>query len=943
MERRLESLVGSAALAIVAAAGSAGDVRMEPRLTHAIEFRASTYSASAQEEPALSVAPDGSFAVVWSSRRQQQGRYGVYVQRFDARGVAIGTETPVNVWTRSHASAPVMDFAPDGAAWAAWQSSGQDGWGSAVVARRFSSSFDGSSEILVNERVEGEQSAPVVAALPDGGAVVAWSTSSPGPAGAQRVAFRVLNADGTARTPELDPGQQAGERLETPSVAARADGSFALAWSAFSADEHRPLGVRVRLFAPDGSPLAGESAATAPGAITPVEPVIAAAGDGFVIAWHDVLESELGYDVLAARLDPAGALASEPVVVNTRRTGLQNAAAIAVAPSGALSIAFNARDESGTGVYVREFDASLRPLGPESALTGRVEGEQAMRETHGGRRLAYSPEGALLCAWRGDAGFGDSSGANVTLHSPTPLDLGRSAAGVTPDMPPALASTGVAMAGAEGPQPHEPPTFDPREIDLAEREIVRTRGGTIGFTGILNTGWTPPDPHMAVGPEHVVVMTNGAIAFFTKDGAKTFQDEIEDSFGFWGPVGATGFVFDPEVVYDHTTGRFFAMAAEAFAPGGKSYCLVAVSDDSDPNGSWFRYRFDTSATSGDLFDSPNIGVTDSAVVITGDGFGLGARYPVYVFDKASMLVGNPPAIAKSFLLSTSTQSAGFPRVTSGTGDTLYLVEHKEAASNNTSVRVLAFTDLLTSPTVSEFTLAVPAYGAPEDPPQMGTSGRPEAFDARFWSVDQGAPGALWATHHINQNRVVARWYEIALNGWPFTDQDPALVQSGDIDLGADVRTYFSSINAGDDGTVAMSFARSSPTEFISAASAYRSPCTPAGLFTADFIHKSSNAGYNAGRWGDYSAVQFDPAAPTVYWTHHEYAEAGSWRTWVQSVESFDRCLQADINNDGIVNTMDLLEFLNQWNAGDCLGDWRRDGALNTLDVLAYLNDFAACR
>ena len=94
---------------------------------------------------------------------------------------------------------------------------------------------------------------------------------------------------------------------------------------------------------------------------------------------------------------------------------------------------------------------------------------------------------------------------------------------------------GPAVAVAGGPKPHEPPTFDARLIETGEREI---RGGRdSGFTGVFNTGWTPPDPHMAVGPNNIVLMTNGAIAFYDKDGTQTFQDEIEDTYGFWGSVG----------------------------------------------------------------------------------------------------------------------------------------------------------------------------------------------------------------------------------------------------------------------------------------------------------------------------------------------------------------------------------------------------------------------
>ncbi len=46
---------------------------------------------------------------------------------------------------------------------------------------------------------------------------------------------------------------------------------------------------------------------------------------------------------------------------------------------------------------------------------------------------------------------------------------------------------------------------------------------------------------------------------------------------------------------------------------------------------------------------------------------------------------------------------------------------------------------------------------------------------------------------------------------------------------------------------------------------------------------------------------------------------------------------ADFNNDGTVNTLDVLAFLNAWSAGDQAGDFNNDGNVNTLDVLAFLN------
>lgn len=48
------------------------------------------------------------------------------------------------------------------------------------------------------------------------------------------------------------------------------------------------------------------------------------------------------------------------------------------------------------------------------------------------------------------------------------------------------------------------------------------------------------------------------------------------------------------------------------------------------------------------------------------------------------------------------------------------------------------------------------------------------------------------------------------------------------------------------------------------------------------------------------------------------------------------CL-GDFNNDGDVNTLDVLAFLNAWSAGDASADFNGDGDVNTLDVLGFLN------
>jgi hypothetical protein len=370
-------------------------------------------------------------------------------------------------------------------------------------------------------------------------------------------------------------------------------------------------------------------------------------------------------------------------------------------------------------------------------------------------------------------------------------------------------------------------------------------------------------------------MTNGAIAFFNKDGTRTFQQEISGAGGFWGGVGAGSFVFDPEVIFDPHSQRFFAMAAER--TGGRSYFLLAVSDDPNPNGFWFKYRFDVTSLAGGDIDSPNIATDSQVVYLSADFFTGGQKYLLLMLRKSDLLTGGTPL--QTSLLFTGTQSYGLPMTYDANAPAQYMIEHFEA-SNNTTVRLYAIRNPLTSPTYTTYTLTVPAYGPPEDAPQSGTTTRIETFDSRFWSCVY-RNGSLWATHHINSSRVLARWYEIKMNGWPLSGQNPTLVQSGNIDPGSSIRTFFSSISVDAEGNSAVICARSSPNEFISIYRASRTPADPLGTMPDQSIVISSNGTYTASnRWGDYSGCAVDPSDGRTFWGHHEFAENNSWRTWI---------------------------------------------------------------
>ena len=91
--------------------------------------------------------------MAWDSRKQQQGTYGVYAQRFGPDLTPKGLETQVNLTTVSAQQAPSVVCMLDNVAVAAWESLHQDGDRSGCFLRR----LDQDQETCVHPRGAGQQ------------------------------------------------------------------------------------------------------------------------------------------------------------------------------------------------------------------------------------------------------------------------------------------------------------------------------------------------------------------------------------------------------------------------------------------------------------------------------------------------------------------------------------------------------------------------------------------------------------------------------------------------------------------------------------------------------------------------------------------------------------------------------------------------------------------
>ena len=140
--------------------------------------RVNTYTTGTQESPAIARLTGGGYVVTWMSYDQDAGddSWGIFAQRFSASGIAIGPEFRVNATQAGHQVDPTVAGLSTGDFVVVWADSAADGSGHGIYDQRYNASgVAQGSEFRVNATTSDEQSQPVVAAY-TGGFVVVWTS-----------------------------------------------------------------------------------------------------------------------------------------------------------------------------------------------------------------------------------------------------------------------------------------------------------------------------------------------------------------------------------------------------------------------------------------------------------------------------------------------------------------------------------------------------------------------------------------------------------------------------------------------------------------------------------------------------------------------------------------------------------------------------------------------
>lgn len=452
----------------------------------------------------------------------------------------------------------------------------------------------------------------------------------------------------------------------------------------------------------------------------------------------------------------------------------------------------------------------------------------------------------------------------------------------------------------------------------------------IGFVGITDTGFVPPDPTLAAGPTELVAAVNGGIALFSKTGDLIQQRTLEDFRN--GSMTPGGSIFDPRLLYDPHSGRFFTAAIEgSFSPD--SWLHIAVSKSSAPNNlligdtadeAWWGFVIDADLDGGvqvnnNAADYDAIGIDRDNFYITANMFSNDNQFQyakVWVLPKAGLLSGVPSAVFEfgappdTALGNPVTQLPDYTIMPGLNYDTT--AEHLLSA-NDPATGALTLWTVNTpaeTPTLSSrHIMAAPWSDALLPPcPQAGGNDPIDSGDFDLANVIE-RHGRLWTTHthpnaQSNPTRTEVRWYEI----------DPAtaaVTQHGDV---ADpLRCYaFPAIQADAAGNASLVMSGTDATIFPSAfyttrragaAPGTMAPVAPLKIGEAHYVQRDSA---RVNRWGDFGGIADDPATGEV-WMLHEYAAAtaNQWSTWFGKLPAMAACA-GDCNTNGAVTIDEVI-------------------------------------
>lgn len=419
---------------------------------------------------------------------------------------------------------------------------------------------------------------------------------------------------------------------------------------------------------------------------------------------------------------------------------------------------------------------------------------------------------------------------------------------------------------------------------ISAKAATLTIGQNFTSSTFFESGRNPPDTMGAVGEEHIVELINGRYSAYRKsDGIQVQTSSLNN---FWTNAGVTPtgrFAFDPRVLYDPFSQRWFATAVDN--PGGDNSFLIAASNSSDPTAGWTGFAIDSDPLNLRWADFPTLGFDRDGVYIAASMFPIfdfgdsSLRTTIVALSKEELLASTPTVANATVFESLPLDTTGFTVQPIVDLDNTELPVPLLSAVDTASglFKRLNITGNINSPMLdtSGDLISVNPFGLPFGAIQPNPGAFIDTGDNRFSSNLILQNETIWGVQTVgtSSGRSALRWFQI--------DADTnALLQEGLIADGK-FDFYFGSIAVNEFNDVVIGFSGSSESQFVSSYAVLGETNSGVTTFSNPLLLKAGVDTYNNFRWGDYSATVLDPSDPFSFWTFQEWvADEDIWATQI---------------------------------------------------------------
>ena len=464
-------------------------------------------------------------------------------------------------------------------------------------------------------------------------------------------------------------------------------------------------------------------------------------------------------------------------------------------------------------------------------------------------------------------------------------------------------------------------------------------GPGLGMPGFVIAG-APPDPTLAVGPNHIVAWVNTQYAIFDKVGNKLLPGNgfVAGNILFTG-VGngcETTNRGDPILQYDRLADRWilsqFAFAVNSSGNPIAPYLqCIAVSTTNNPLGTYYRYSVAFSSTSPNGFnDYGKLGVWPDSYYTTynifqGTPAGANSGSALCASDRTKMLAGDPtaatlcapvafygggaaflPADLDGTTLPTTLAQGGIV-MRQSTAPALRMLKIKPNFATNSVTLNDGFggaTGSFIELNVGGILRACNGSGGtcvaqPGTITQLDTLG--DRLMYRLEYRNRGGDDSLLVNQSVDPDGVGARssavrWYEIRS---PFA-AIPTVFQNAMFDPGASGDRWMASMAMDKMGNIMLGYS------FVNAGTGVKPSIRVTGRLRTDVRNQMQGetnvftgtgsqtvraSGAALTRWGDYTTMQVDPSNDCTFWYIDQYLAADgvfNWRTRISSFK-FNGC------------------------------------------------------